>query len=315
MLSDIVIQAANSEDNCIPFSDLSQNYLQAINDYLRSEYKVNLSYIINHMIYDSIPYYPNIMVPNAKNCNSNLNPIIIIGTETYLDSTFNNQGDFAAGWGINNNNINTILINEQQAENTARPIIIINNGTYYVKSCDAGLVSTGVVSGHGGNGGSGGSGGGGGSSNYKYFYITKFKIDYRYENSRKSEYYLNYKIGVDGEIYNQPEFLIKKVDKDDIGDDISTYTYLSCLNVNSSGQSYNVNYDKNKNYILYGVTYEYDGWYLSHHDIVFTNGMVFQCKMKFANEYYQVIICPLNMNNGNYIQIEGKGYIRISRVD
>jgi len=308
MLSDIVIQAANSEDNCIPFSDLSQNYLQAINDYLRSEYKVNLSYIINHMIYDSIPYYPNIMVPNAKNCNSNLNPIIIIGTETYLDSTFNNQGDFAAGWGINNNNnINTILINEQQAENTARPIIIINNGTYYVKSCDAGLVSTGVVSGHGGNGGSGGSGGGGGNKvDYRKIFFEGFQINYRYEKTGDSEYAINY-ILVKNNYYVEVEnnYTLKKVNKNDIGTPISLHIPVLEF-IQGSPKVY---------YHLYGYTYEYD-WYATKKPLAIAYGHVFNCRMTKSNEYYQVLDLPLeNISNYQYKQIDGKGYIKLERID
>ncbi len=303
MLYDIVTQATNSEDNSFPFSELSQDYLQAINNYLRSEYKVNLSYIINHMIFDSIPYYPNIMIPNAADCNPNLNPIIVIGTEAYLDSTFNNHGDFVAGWGINNNNINTILINEQQANNTNRPVVIINNGTDYVKSVDAGAVSTGVVSGHGG-GGSGG-GGGGSSIDYRKFYFTSFRINYRYEKTGDSEFAINYIVnkcnGTNVAINN---YVMKKVDKNDIGTPIGihipAFEYIP-------GPCYV--------YHIYGFTYEYD-WYASKKLLEVVHDYAIECKMTNLNEYYQKIDLSLyNISNNQFVQVNGKGYIKIARID
>lgn len=125
--------AGLNEDGQIKYDDLiaaDAGFLSKINTYLKPNYYADSSsitdcynYIKTNMVVSGITYYPELYIPNINTANLDSLPIICIGAEIDNDDkiigyrVFTN-GSFAEG-----------AYSEAQALASARPVIIMANGT------------------------------------------------------------------------------------------------------------------------------------------------------------------------------------------
>lgn len=149
--------------------------------------------------------------------------------------------------------------------------------------------------------------------NNRSFFISRFQINFRYENTGKSELYVVYGVFDNGGYREQSPDLLSKVDKNDIGDSFSSwwrlYNYISPTFSNHS-------------YQIVGCSFEYDSWPTPKRTVLINTPYGqkdFKVRMGYQHEYYNKFYLDLDMmGNGSYVDFisnEGKGMLRFHRWD
>jgi len=246
------------------------------------------SKLLQEFSFEGITYYPVLYVPNAKNADFTLPPVVLIGTEAEVD--VQDCEDCIPGWAYDKEgNEIAVLVDEEMAKNSKNPMFILTNGTDYVSEVpteeiiqnDEEEIPTSVNP----------------NGRVEGLYpIFSFQINHRYERTGKSEYY--YVTSVWGLAGGESDTKkIAKVSKKDIGVVNYSNNYLT---TDVSGQHY-------------ALTFEYD-WYAGRKKVTLTNinGAAgssghpeFKVRMKFSNEWYQGFVMALSR------RFNGKGFIEI----
>ncbi|MCF6184056.1 MAG: hypothetical protein L3J56_05430 [Bacteroidales bacterium] len=244
------------------------------------------------MVYKGLNYSIDIYIPNIKTANLSLKPIIAIGTDLYTNN--DKLNDYIPAWYIFENGSNEqILINEKEALNSDKPVLILTifevdkNETIFEKNKERIKPNNNKSA---------------SDINISNVFLSNCKIAYRYERDNKSEYAFGYKVLSDDigpvDIIND-KFI--KINKNDLNKVISVHKSLYP----------HILYAKR----VYGVTYERD-WYVSgNHSHTINSGgspawmWQISCKMKYANEWYQKVNY-LDLNNSSFKDILSKGSVR-----
>ncbi len=161
----------------------------------------------------------------------------------------------------------------------------------------------------------------------KRYFISRFQINFRYERSNYSNYYIDYVIFMSRNEIKQysPFFEVASVHKNNIGKPRGIWFEIKNEGFNVLGQKITYGFNNpNVNYSLAGVTYEHDWWITKRNrrtvlvpcPICPGEQIGFSLKMSNSNEFYQRIFVNLSsLNNGNVTRINGKGYVDIQRWD
>src|SRR3972149_8619244 len=282
--SQIFRAAKISDANEVDFSTLEKEnnqFASIYNKSLKSSYFINIEKLSLNLKYNNVQYDPVVYIPNIKIADSTLNPVIAVGVEVATE----NGNDIIPGWYYNNKEgkIN-ILINEEFAMNSKRPICIIN-GVNKTDSSNEILDKKNLKS----------------SKAVVSNPITKidnYSIAYRYDKSKRSEY--SYKLVY---VYEDGTFdeggyreEIREIHKDDIG---KTFT--------NDYEIWQVQYWSMKG--LYFVTFEYD-WYTSKKTVYWDDGFGYKvARMSKTDEWYQK--CYFDLTPNYNFTIYSKGHIKI----
>ena len=245
----------------------------------------NLSINDSLYSYRNANYNTNIYIPNLETSNPNLSPIIAIGS----DIEDGESPDQIIGWYYNESGEKELVyLSEKTAMENIRPIFIVNSilsgqelypQSNYSKSGDlkkaSNLASINAT-------------------------IDEYKISYRYETSKKSEY--SYELGY---IFSSGAFQlsgnrteIREIHKDDINKLFTSDFSIWQLNHLTDVKS------------LCVVTFEYD-WYASEKPVSlepFTNEFI-GCRMKYYDEWYQVLCFELNVDTT--VEQSTKGLLKV----
>jgi hypothetical protein len=279
------------------------------------------------IIYNNIECSPGILFYNMEKCDKSKSPIFALGVElgeNYEDLCSDGK-DRIAGIIINNGKKDTLIISEEFADSIENPLIIITNhsGPNFIKQEDIEPVNDEYVKLL--------------STMSKAATIVDqcerkintFQIDYRYDKSNKSEYYIAYtshpEEGFDNASFklNGLDYQLYDVPKDLIGTIIQYHNDAGCdiIQYEPSLGSYYIVKPTQCNVLIFGMTYEHD-WYATRKSQYFTvRGKTFEIRgqMSYSNEYYQIINAhlpnlypPSVLTDPDYNGIYfGKGFITI----
>lgn len=263
--------------------------------------KYNLDYVSikSNMIRKNISYFPILEFANP-NCELNLvetRPILCVGVNYSINSTnLDSMQEYILGWQYTGDTFDEILISESIRDSTTKPILILSCATNYVSQInyDNPLVysinlnkesiskSMSV------------------SADIKKLEYTGFRINERYETSTHSEYWYTGANYYNGSIYGWGTgYLIEYIHKRDVNKDIVPRNgKFTIYGVEAEGYI--------QSYIL---TFERD-WYASNKVVLFntpTAQELVNCRMKYANEFYQKVIS----NKNTHLRYNGTGFIDV----
>jgi hypothetical protein len=257
------------------------------------------------VVYDNNKYDLAYTVYNFENCDSNLTPIIAIGSSI----EHNGQQDLIPAWEKDDGNRWTfILLSEKAANETKNPVLILN--PIEEKIADESLAVSKEMPKKPmtpdkrlGNSKAAGL-------TYK-IKIDKEKINYKYENDGNAEFYVSWIIDAFGFGYSY-EYERKKVCNIDIkgwnselgdllGHDFWFY-WKEKAGTTTSYKHYAFNSDYKTRII--GATYEHD-WYASL-KFVSVSGHQVPIRAKYNHEYYQRIDFDIPAFEGNSVSVVSK---------
>lgn len=137
----------------------------------------------------------------------------------------------------------------------------------------------------------------------KRFWAKAFRIDHRYDHSRKSEVRMQYFLKVDGDVYDKCDMTIpvQEIHKDDLNE--WEYFSVPMFYRKPSGWGCNDG-DKipiNDEVLLTGILFEWDWWCLSRKKINL-GGYEMKYRTKYTGHYYNTFIeADISVGNGNYL--------------
>ncbi len=280
------------------YSKLSNNDFISINslildneirnalEFQLSLHSKNLDELLDEMNYEGVDYYPVVYFVNKSNNNLNIEnkPIVSCGV-SFDDTNSDTSSEYIMSWFGNQE----ILINNEISLNMTSPLFIITNHTNFSNSekitiknneLNYSLLKSNEV-----------------SNIWKNPYTNSYKIMYRYETSKYSEYsFVSCMHTTEGFYdFGKGGFTIHKIHKNDVGKTIRHLKHFTTQSID------NIN-----NYLgMIFVTFEKD-WYATKKDVLVNTNFgqkVAKCPMKFHNEYYQ--IAYLDKNSMLYVSQKG----------
>ncbi len=262
------------------FTDQTAAYNQLNNLLVNSDFTYQSNSTLRNETYN---FFPAVYIPNLAIADFNKEPIICAAIEvnSSLPEMEEYEG-YIVGWYYDeNNNLNEILINEQEAMNTTHPVIIIVPDTENDKNSSQEDI-------HKINNKS--------TKTIVNKTIDEYKINYRYDSSNRSEYsysvaYVFNNGGIQHGGYREE---IAEIHKDDIGV-LFTNDY-AIWQISQMNDLYSV----------YFVTFEYD-WFATKKNVYMDNVGV-GCRMTNPGDYYQRL--SIIMTDQTTISSE-KGYIKV----
>ena len=319
-IADIEAGVKKSQLNSITFDDfISQksNVEAIINDKLNqtdlsaltsNKGKLEYGTISNSFHYKGIEYRPVIHVANTKIADFSLSPIVSPGIEV-KDNKEKGIENAIIAWRLSNNEWEEFLLMEDDAMNMKNPVMIISlstdkdieidkRGDFVIEDDETEIIDNPI--------------------NNKgliplAFNTGNFRIDYRYEGSGDSEFTIKSIVERNNVITVKSRYEVASVDKNDIGDDLSSYmTFLP----NDIFNPYEVSLLN---------TYERD-WYSGGQSLgylTYSNGTkkYFEGKRKYYNEWYAFDPGTHNDNTTFYFWTQkqslkrtSKGYIWIHSI-
>lgn len=247
---------------------------------------------------DGIDFYPTIELSNSNSENIKIaeSPIICAGIPYEYYTNSDTLGGYIMAWNLKSEGSVEVLINEDKKNIISSPVFIVNGTTDYIAKVEIGnsmmlknvkVEQSPIIQ---------------AQWNTQY---SGFRIDYRYETDRYSNYRYTGSIQTTNGVYEQDVEggLICNVHKNDIGKNI--VPRWGSLRLNNSFRPEIDTYIES-----YYVTYEYD-WYASFQFVTVSNTQLgplnYKCRMRKSHEYYQIIRSVKNTHVTHY----GKGFINI----
>lgn len=192
--------------------------------------------------------------------------------------------DYIVAWySDGNGNFQEILINEETAMSTTHPIFIIDNAESFTETNKYSSNLKGQAS----------------TTGTIRQVIDQYKINYRYDKSRRSEYSYEivYRYNGGGYSYGGYRTEIREIHKRDIGK--MFYNDFDIWQIQHIENLSGINL----------VTFEYD-WWASKKSVYSPGSIIVQCRMKYNNEYYQSFHIPINQS---ITTSSSKGYIKVKK--
>jgi len=278
-------------------------------DLIKDIKKYNMDYTHNGV---TTQYTPAIQFLNSEIADISKNPIIAFPIEVNSDlAIFKKHENYIVGWVLNDDNTYCeIILGEKEANKTTHPVLIINNVLKDESFNDIEREKpSNLEKGLG--------------FNIRPlppldFIVDQYKINYRYENSGRSEYSYDYLLLYGGtagtSIWPSPTDRkeIKEISASEIG--INFYDDKLIPEAHLTGPGLYANTYKYSNLLgVYIVTFEYD-WYATKHPVTWSDGTAVAngvcAKRKYTHETYQKIYVPKNFNP---ISSNEKGYIKVKK--
>lgn len=268
-----------------------------VNEYLTIENQ-NYDELINKMKIDNVDYYPTIEFSNQSSgfMSTSEVPIVATGIPYEYYTNIDTLGGFVAAWQITENELISVLINENKKDNITAPVFIVNGATDYIVEVEIGnsnlikkqkVEESPII-----------------QAQWRTQY-SGFKIDYRYESDKYSNYRFTGVIHTVNGPHSPDEKggLICNVHKRDIGKSI--VPRWGSLQLNNT-----INSEMDIYIESYYVTYEYD-WYSTLKTVKMQNTQIgtinFKCRMNKPDEFYQIVRSVRNTHQTHY----GKGFINV----
>lgn len=226
-------------------------------------------------------YYPGIFLYNKTKCNTDLPPIVAVGTEI-INDVVRYDDEHIPGFLVGEDCISAVIINETQANRMDNPLYIVSeiledfNPAEGQQALNDVVDEIEIMTGNKKT-----------TSSYEDMDIrfTQMDVNHRYENDRKSEIRIVYYYVENGSIrMPQAELDLSKIHKNDIP---GTFVCIRELPYIDEYQT-RLPIRTNRFYFLLAVTYEYDFGVVNRKEVVVNLlYLPLKCKMRRSNEYYQ----------------------------
>lgn len=234
---------------------------------------VDFDNLVTQMVYDSVQYYPAIYIPNVGSSDNNLFPVISIGTDLADLNYSEDYNDYIPGWIIESDStFSDIILNEVDAMNAIRPVMIFVNHTDFSLVLDTPTITDTTVINEGGK-----------TETTGDPYAFSYRLLQSYEASGASEYRYKYIQLLEGakptDVQGPWSHAIDNIPHSEIGN-LITNKHCDILAGPLALDG------------IWFTTFEYD-WYSSDKDLCFYNfypGGIFACpngRRKYTNEWYQ----------------------------
>lgn len=253
---------------------------------------VLLEGINNEISRNNVSYEPIINISNFSTLNKSYLPIIALGFDLELED--DSISDIIPGWYYTGTTKIEVGVDETKGTSSIVPILVV---TIHPKDqalnnlmeniTDESGVNNHILK----------------NSNTSYPYISQYRINYRYDNSNRSEYsyentFLLTSGGVKGGGWRN---LIKKIKKQDVNKTTFSDSYYLMRLSNVAG--------------FWIVTFEYD-WYASKKPIgVYSSVYGWQfigCRMTYSDDWYQKIFFLLNQSGSQTESTKGLITVQIN---
>jgi hypothetical protein len=220
--------SGNKTANILELESYSPEYYNIINSRLQNK-DLSISTIsmgLTHRPLHSNPefpetetiekYAPSIFIPNLEGLDESKQPIISPNVEVNCDNNKDLENTIIAWYYTKTGNLEEVLLSEETALNTTNPIFILDNAslTYKKNTAEIHPPNYNLK----------------GMTTTTEFHSNEFNINYRYESTGNSEFCI-YALRVDPDstihwIYSSAGWKeIASVDKDDIGEDLSQWSF------------------------------------------------------------------------------------------
>lgn len=243
--------------------------------------------------YDNVTYYPHVWLYNADTVDGELDPYLCLATDIEVEkalAVYDPNEEYISGWKLFN--MEDIVLGLHDAENIQNPLFIIGFAEEKCQTFGFGPPRRSYIDHPIEN-----------LENYKRFWVKAFKIDHRYDKSRKSEVRMNYYLTVDGTAYNscRMKIPVQEIHKDDL----NKWEYFSVPMLYSERLGWGCTDGDpipiNDEVLLTGILFEWDWWCLSRKKINL-GGYEMKYRTKYSGHYYNTFIeADISVGNGNYL--------------